>query len=106
MHEQHALRDLRRRLEEVAPPDGGGRVVRVRLWIGALSHITEASIRSAWPAAFEGSVARDAQLVVERSRDERDPRAQGLVLSGVDVDLPEPSPPAAGPTARPGEMAI
>ena len=86
MHEQALVLDLRRRLSEIARADPGLRIRRVRLWVGALSHLTEPSVREMWPSIAEGVCPKDAQLEVEVSTDLADPRAQGVVLTSVDVE--------------------
>lgn len=86
MHEQALARDLRRRLAEIARADPDLRIRRVRLWVGALSHLTEPTLRELWPSISDGVCATDAQLEVDLSTDVADPRAQGVVLTSVDVE--------------------
>ncbi|MGA7861697.1 MAG: hydrogenase maturation nickel metallochaperone HypA [Thermoplasmata archaeon] len=86
MHEEAMLQDLRRKLVEVAGREGAPRVARVRLWVGALSHVSEEQLRRQWPRVVEGTPAQSAALDVTASRDLEDPRAQGLVLMSIDVE--------------------
>jgi hydrogenase nickel incorporation protein HypA/HybF len=86
VHEEAMLQDLRRKLVEVAGREGGVRVARVRLWVGALSHVSEEQLRREWPRVVEGTPAQSASLDVTASRDLQDPRAQGLVLVSLDVE--------------------
>ncbi|HTP54546.1 MAG TPA: hydrogenase/urease maturation nickel metallochaperone HypA [Thermoplasmata archaeon] len=92
MHEEALLRDLRRKLEEVALREPTARIVRVRLWIGGLSHVTDTSVRARWDDTVRGTAAERSTLEVECSSDLHDPRADRVVLLGVDVD--DGSPPA------------
>jgi hydrogenase nickel incorporation protein HypA/HybF len=94
VHEEALLRDLRRKLDEIGRGDGIERITAVRLWIGALAHVPESTLRERWPATVAGTAAAGSRLEVERSDDLADPRALGIVLVGVDV--------AAAPT--PGEL--
>ncbi len=41
MHEESVLADLVRKVDTVARESGGRPVLRARIWIGALSHLTE-----------------------------------------------------------------
>ncbi|MGI0131889.1 MAG: hydrogenase/urease maturation nickel metallochaperone HypA [Thermoplasmata archaeon] len=86
MHEEALARDLRRKLEELARSAAPRRVRGVRLWVGALSHLTDATLRELWPRITDGTGAEGARLTVDPSRDLTDPRAQGVVLVSVDLD--------------------
>jgi len=86
MHEEALLRDLRRKLGSLVAPSGAGRIVRVDLRLGALSHLTEAQFRELWPRVVEGTAARDATLVLEVSTDAAAAEAQGVLLLRVVVD--------------------
>lgn len=86
MHEEALLKDLRRKLLEVTDREGAPRVARVRLWLGALSHVSERQLRDEWPRVVEGTPAQSAALDVTTSHDLEDPRAQGLVLVSLDVE--------------------
>jgi hydrogenase nickel incorporation protein HypA/HybF len=86
MHEEAMLQDLRRKLVEVTHREGIPRVARVRLWVGALSHVSEEQLRRQWPRVVDGTPAEAATLEVTASGDMEDPRAQGLVLLSIDVE--------------------
>jgi hydrogenase nickel incorporation protein HypA/HybF len=90
MHEEALFRDLRRKLLEAGETPGLRRVTRVRIWIGALSHVGEPRLREEWPRLTAGTRAEGAALVVTLSDDLTDPRSQGVVLESLDVDA-EPS---------------
>jgi hydrogenase nickel incorporation protein HypA/HybF len=83
MHEKAVLRDLLKKVDEVARANGFSRLTRVRLWVGALSHFSEATLREHWSDAVPGTVAEGAALDIEVSEDRTDPRAQGVVLLSV-----------------------
>jgi len=86
MHEQAMYRDLLRKIEEVSAAERVHRITRIRLWVGALSHLTEDRLREQWPHETRGTVAEGARLEVEVSADPGDPRAQGVVLTSIDVE--------------------
>lgn len=85
MHEEVLLQDLVRKVDEVARQDPSARVTRVRVWIGALSHLSEAFLRESWPRVTAGTAADASQLVIEVSRDVHHPRADSVVLVSLDV---------------------
>ncbi len=85
MHEEAVLGDLLRKIEEVARSNGAREVGEVRLWIGALSHLSEHQVRERWGGLTRGTVAEGARLDVELSHDLEDPRATGVVLMSLDV---------------------
>ena len=86
MHEEALLRDLRRKLQEVAHAEGDVPVRRVRLWVGALAHVTPATLRARWAQVVAGTPAEDGRLEVEVSEDTADPDAQGIRIVDVTVD--------------------
>ncbi len=83
MHESALLADLRRELEAVARRENAQRIGAVTLWLGALSHVTEATVRSRWPEVVRDSAAEGARLEIEVSQDIHDPRARGVLLRSV-----------------------
>lgn len=84
MHEEALLRDLLSKVEEVARAHGLVRVRRVRLWVGAFSHLSEEQLRARWALAGAGTVAEGSTLDLEVSDDLADPRAQEVVLRSLD----------------------
>jgi hydrogenase nickel incorporation protein HypA/HybF len=102
MHEEALLRDLRRKLEEIALQEQVDRIARVTLWVGALAHVSEATLRDRWPEVVEGTAAENAGLEVETSTDLADPRAGGIVLARVDVSGGGGRPARVG--SAPGEF--
>jgi Zn finger protein HypA/HybF involved in hydrogenase expression len=91
MHEKALYRDLRRRLTEATTLGPAERIVRVNLWVGALSHVTEPGLRAAWPELARGTSAEGSGLEVVVSDDPADPRAQSVVLSSFVLRTPEGS---------------
>lgn len=85
MHEEALLRDLLRKVEEVARAQGSPRVARVRVWVGALAHFSETGLKNRWSIATHGTLAEGSQLEVSMSLDPNDPRSTELVLVSVDI---------------------
>ena len=97
MHEEALLRDLLRKIGEVARREGAGRVTGLTVRVGALAHLTDAQFLARFPEAARGSVAEGARIRIEHASDLSDPRAQGIVLVSVQVDGPIVG--ATGPTS-------
>ena len=85
MHEEALIRDLRRKLEEIARSEGVDRILRVHVWVGALSHLSPETLSDRWPRLVEGTAAQGSALSIERSSDVADARAQEIILAKVDV---------------------
>lgn len=83
MHEAQLFQDLHRKLEEIARSEAPAEISRVSIWVGALCHVSEATLRSHWAAIVEGSGAKNAALEVMVSSDVSDPRARDLIVTHV-----------------------
>jgi len=86
MHEEGILRDVIRKAEEVARTEGAGRVTRVRLWVGARSHLTGPELQDRWAHAVQGTPLEGAPVDIEVSRDPDHAHAETVVLRSLDVD--------------------
>lgn len=91
MHEETLLRDLKRKVEEVALSNDATHIRRISIWVGALAHISDDQLRRRWTDLVVGGVAEGAHLLISRSMDPDDPKAQSIVLTSVDVDLRDPA---------------
>jgi hydrogenase nickel incorporation protein HypA/HybF len=89
MHERALMTDLMREIEGVARADGATRVTRVSVRLGALSHFTEEHFREHFVDASRGTLAEGAAVDAVLAGDLEDPRATGVVLESVEVELPE-----------------
>lgn len=85
MHEFSLMADLLSKIEQVATDNNADRVTRVRVWLGAFSHITPEHFREHFEDGVKGTVAEGAELEVESSDDENDPEAQQIRLQSIDV---------------------
>lgn len=65
MHELSVCNALVEQVERIAAENGAGRVARIELLIGPLSGIETDLLRRAYPLATAGTVAADAELVIE-----------------------------------------
>ena len=92
MHEQAMLKDVVRKAEEVARREGAARVTRVRLWVGARSHLGGPELRDRWADAVTGTALSGAEVEIETSSDRGDPNAEHVILRSLDVDPRERRP--------------
>jgi hypothetical protein len=83
MHEQALVRDLRRKIDELARAHGDVPIVRARVAIGALSHLDEPRLRTLWTEAMAGGPGANAALEVEPIASPTDPLATSVVLRSV-----------------------
>ena len=81
--------DLMRTIDARARAENALRVTRIRVRLGALSHFTEAHFREHFVDASRGTIAEGAEVVAELETDPTAPRAQGVVLDSIDVEVDE-----------------
>ena len=86
MHETALVRDLVRRIEDLARATGARRVTRAKIWLGALSHLSPEHLREHFAVEARDTLAARAALNIEMSRDSEDPHAQHVRLESVDLD--------------------
>ena len=86
MHEFSLITDLMRKIDVIAREQGARRVGGVRVRLGALSHISPDHFREHFEAAATGTIAEAARLDIKALRDERDPRAQDILLDSVEIE--------------------
>jgi len=87
MHERALMTDLMREIDEVARADGATRVTRVSVRLGALSHFTPEHFREHFADASCGTLAEGAAVEAVLGADLDDPRANGVVLESLEVEL-------------------
>jgi hydrogenase nickel incorporation protein HypA/HybF len=100
MHEEALLRDLRRKLVELSSRDRGVSIRRVRLWVGALAHVSPEALRRRWSEVVDGTPAGSAELDLVISDDPAHPDAQGIRLVEIGVEEPNEAPPIEAPRSR------
>jgi len=86
MHEASLVADLMHKIEEVAAAEGHGRVVRVDVWLGALSHISAEHFAEHFARAAAGTPAQGADLRVSVSDDPGHPNAQDILLYSLELE--------------------
>jgi len=86
MHEASLMRSLMRKIDSLAAAEGASRVTTVRVWLGALSHMSAAHFQEHFEQASKATVAEGASLEIEESTDIVDPDAQDLMLRSIEVE--------------------
>ena len=87
MHETGLVRDLIRRIDQAAAAHGATRVSGVRVWLGALSHLSAAHFRAHFAIEASGSAAEGARLTITESTDPADPDAHHLRLESLELEV-------------------
>jgi hydrogenase nickel incorporation protein HypA/HybF len=89
VHEKHLTEDLVHRIEAIAAEEGGRRVTRIHVRLGALSHFTPEHFREHFDEAAAGTVAEGATVDADLATDPTAADAQGVLLDSVEVELPD-----------------
>ncbi len=89
MHERALMDDLMREIESVARVDGATRVTKIEVRLGALSHFTPEHFREHFVDASRGTLAEGAEVAARLATAIDDPKAAGVVLESVEVELPD-----------------
>lgn len=107
MHEAALFRDLRGKLLEIGSDHPGELILRVRVQVGALSHVSPSAVAGAWAEITRGTPAEGAALITQELSDPYGPGADLVVLSSVDLG-PAPTgtaPEVDGPQEEQGRAA-
>jgi hydrogenase nickel incorporation protein HypA/HybF len=86
MHETALVRDVVRRINDLARATGARRVTGAKVWLGALSHLSAEHFRDHYALEARGTAAAGAMLMIMVSDDLEHPHAQHVRLESVDVD--------------------
>jgi hydrogenase nickel incorporation protein HypA/HybF len=91
VHERALMKDVMRKIDEVALVTGATRITRVAVRLGALSHFTPEHFREHFVDASRGTIAEGAEVDVVLDDDIADARARDVVLESVEGEVPEPA---------------
>jgi len=89
MHETGIVRDLVRRLENLARDAGATSVSRVDIWLGALSQFSPHHFREHFDDEARGTLAEGAALDIDMSDDPADANALHVMLRGAEFQVPD-----------------
>jgi hydrogenase nickel incorporation protein HypA/HybF len=81
------MRDVIRRVEDVASTEGATRVTRITVRLGALSHFTADHFSEHFEDAARGTVAEGAFVDAVVEDDATDARARDVLVENVEVEL-------------------
>ena len=87
MHESGMIRGLVEKMEEVVNIQGGGKVAKVKVCIGALANISASHFREHFEIETVGTLAEGSSLEVEESQDYTHPHAASVVLESVELEV-------------------
>lgn len=80
------MRALMRQIEQAAAVQRAHRVTAVTVWLGALSHFTDAHFREHFDTAAAGGIAAGAALRIVTSDDLAHPDAQHVRLEDIECE--------------------
>ena len=77
--------DLMKKIITLAAREKAQKVIKIRVWLGALSHMSKEHFQEHFAIASRGTIAEGAQIEAEESLDLHDPNAVSVVLKDIDV---------------------
>jgi len=86
VHERALMRDVMRKIDEVARAGGAARVTRAGVRLGALSHFSAEHFREHFVDAAHGTIAEGATIDAVLDTDIADSRARHVVVESVEVE--------------------
>jgi hydrogenase nickel incorporation protein HypA/HybF len=86
MHETALVRDIVRRIDDLARATNARRVTGAKVWLGALSHLSPEHFREHFAVEAGDTLAAGTVLDIEVSEDLDDPHAQQVRLESVDLN--------------------
>ena len=86
MHEFSLIADLLRKIEAVSQENDNAKVLRVKVKLGALSHISPDHFREHFEHGVKNTLIEGAKLDIEALKDINDPCAQEIILDSVEVE--------------------
>ena len=86
MHETALVRDVVRRINDLAQGTNARRVTGAKIWLGALSHLSAEHFREHFTLEARDTPAAGAVLDIQVSDDPDHPQAQNVRLLSVDLD--------------------
>lgn len=85
MHEFGLIRDLFKKINDIATQEKASIVTKVHVELGALAHISSEHFREHFDELRNTSKAKDAELIITENPDQNSPYAQEIRLLSIDV---------------------
>ena len=86
MHEFSLIANLLKKIETISAENDNGRILSIKVKLGALSHISADHFREHFSQATENTPIQGAKLDIEVLTDETDAQAQEIILDSVEVE--------------------
>ena len=86
MHEQSLMADLMSKIQSISKQQHPKNIVRIKVKLGALAHISADHFKEHFIHAAKGSRVENVQLDIEVLTDVNDKHAQEILLDSVDVE--------------------
>lgn len=86
MHEASLIAAMMAQIEHLASAENASRVVGVKVWLGALSHMSETHFVEHFRDAAAGTIAEGATLDITLSDAIHHANAQDVVIESVEVE--------------------
>lgn len=86
MHEHAMMTGLMRQVNDIAAAEKARKVIKISIWLGALSQMSPDHFGHHFEDAAAGSLAEGAELECITSDDINDPHALDVVLKGIEVE--------------------
>ncbi|MGB3641805.1 MAG: hydrogenase/urease maturation nickel metallochaperone HypA [Rivularia sp. (in: cyanobacteria)] len=87
MHEANLINDLIQKVNSIILEQDGKRAVAIKVKLGALSHISSEHLKEHFEIASKHTLAEDAKLECEVSKDVSDPLAQEILLESLEIEV-------------------
>ena len=85
MHEKSLMDDLMKKILLLAEREQAAKVTKIRVKLGALSHMSKEHFQEHFEIASQGTLAEGAEIEAEESEDLHDPDASSVILKNIDV---------------------
>ncbi len=85
MHEKSLMDDLMKKIVSLAEKERASKVTKVRVQLGALSHMSKEHFQEHFEIASQGTIAQGAEIEAEELHDLHDPKAASVILKNIDV---------------------
>lgn len=86
MHEASLMSSLMNKIKNLAEQEQAKQVTTVRVWLGALSHMSAEHFQEHFDQSSKNTIVEGATLDIEVSSDLADPNAQELLLRNIEVE--------------------
>jgi hydrogenase nickel incorporation protein HypA/HybF len=87
MHEFSLMNSLMNQIYQIADQQKARKVKKVKVWLGALSHMSAEHFKEHFDEAAVGGIAQNAVLDVTVDTDESSDNAAHILLQSIEVEI-------------------